>query len=205
MLLANRCVTFVFVTCKFRERKYCVILFRRIVSLKAKSAARRQRRKKPSCVDTRTSPYFALSDGQDTRTIVEGEVSTASTEKGDVQLSTAASPLIPKSTSSPTQSLTPILSPTVETTLSPTSVAIGTTSSPPTSVKQHRHLLYPDFRPPASPFHLVQEQLYTEPWKLLVATIFLNKTTGGYIRALFPSTKMCNRECVICHLRLFVI
>jgi hypothetical protein len=44
--------------------------------------------------------------------------------------------------------------------------------------KGHRHLLYPDFRPPASPFQLVQEQLYKEPWKLLVATIFLNKTSG---------------------------
>ena len=46
------------------------------------------------------------------------------------------------------------------------------------SVKRHRHLLYPDFSPPVSPFGLVQEQLFKEPWKLLVATIFLNKTTG---------------------------
>ncbi|KAJ8016164.1 hypothetical protein DPEC_G00004350 [Dallia pectoralis] len=32
--------------------------------------------------------------------------------------------------------------------------------------------------PPRSPFHLVQETLFHDPWKLLVATIFLNKTSG---------------------------
>ena len=32
--------------------------------------------------------------------------------------------------------------------------------------------------PPKSPFNLIQEQLYADPWKLLVATIFLNKTGG---------------------------
>ncbi|XP_062617692.1 dentin sialophosphoprotein-like isoform X2 [Saccostrea cucullata] len=32
--------------------------------------------------------------------------------------------------------------------------------------------------PPKSPFHLIQESLYHDPWKLLVATIFLNRTTG---------------------------
>ncbi|CAG5124398.1 unnamed protein product [Candidula unifasciata] len=32
--------------------------------------------------------------------------------------------------------------------------------------------------PPRSPFCLVQESLFHDPWKLLVATIFLNKTTG---------------------------
>ncbi len=30
--------------------------------------------------------------------------------------------------------------------------------------------------PPRSPFNLIQESLYHDPWKLLVATIFLNKT-----------------------------
>ena len=44
--------------------------------------------------------------------------------------------------------------------------------------KCHRHLKFPDFVPPKSPYSLVQEQLYKEPWKLLVATIFLNRTTG---------------------------
>ncbi|GFO15651.1 methyl-cpg-binding domain protein 4 [Plakobranchus ocellatus] len=32
--------------------------------------------------------------------------------------------------------------------------------------------------PPKSPFFLVQESLFHDPWKLLVATIFLNKTSG---------------------------
>ncbi|XP_030641127.1 methyl-CpG-binding domain protein 4 [Chanos chanos] len=32
--------------------------------------------------------------------------------------------------------------------------------------------------PPRSPFNLVQETLFHNPWKLLVATIFLNKTSG---------------------------
>jgi len=32
--------------------------------------------------------------------------------------------------------------------------------------------------PPRSPFNLVQEDLFHDPWKLLVATIFLNRTTG---------------------------
>ena len=44
--------------------------------------------------------------------------------------------------------------------------------------KRRRHLQCPDFIPPKSPHGLVQEQLYSEPWKLLVATIFLNRTTG---------------------------
>ena len=46
-------------------------------------------------------------------------------------------------------------------------------------VKRHRHLLYPHFKPALSPIGLVQEKLYDNPWKLLVATIFLNRTTGG--------------------------
>nr|XP_046188522.1 methyl-CpG-binding domain protein 4-like [Oncorhynchus gorbuscha] len=32
--------------------------------------------------------------------------------------------------------------------------------------------------PPRSPFHLVQETLFHDPWKLLIATVFLNKTSG---------------------------
>ena len=34
------------------------------------------------------------------------------------------------------------------------------------------------WNPPPSPYQLVQEQLYGDPWQLLVATIFLNKTNG---------------------------
>ena len=33
--------------------------------------------------------------------------------------------------------------------------------------------------PPKSPYNLIQETLYPEPWKLLVATIFLNKSRGS--------------------------
>lgn len=36
----------------------------------------------------------------------------------------------------------------------------------------------PKWNPPKSPFNLIQEQLYHDPWKLLVATIFLNRTRG---------------------------
>ena len=44
--------------------------------------------------------------------------------------------------------------------------------------KSHKHLMYQDFAPPRSPYGLVQEDLWQEPWKLLIATIFLNRTTG---------------------------
>ena len=58
-------------------------------------------------------------------------------------------------------------------------------ASSDTSVEQpvprrHKHLEYPDFVPPKSPFNLVQETLWKEPWKLLIATIFLNRTTGQF-------------------------
>ncbi|XP_029200715.2 methyl-CpG-binding domain protein 4-like [Acropora millepora] len=33
--------------------------------------------------------------------------------------------------------------------------------------------------PPKSPFNLIQESLFHDPWKLLVATIFLNRTSGA--------------------------
>ena len=49
------------------------------------------------------------------------------------------------------------------------------------TLKCHKHLEYPNFVPPKSPFHLVQESLWQEPWKLLIATIFLNRTTGQCI------------------------
>ena len=59
------------------------------------------------------------------------------------------------------------------------SATTGTsTASTPTTKKTPHHLDYPDFVPPSSPYGLVQEQLHREPWKLLVATIFLNRTTG---------------------------
>jgi len=39
----------------------------------------------------------------------------------------------------------------------------------------HQTIVY---KPPKSPHNLVQEELYSNPWQLLVATIFLNRTTG---------------------------
>lgn len=42
--------------------------------------------------------------------------------------------------------------------------------------------------PPKSPFHLIQESLYHDPWKLLVATIFLNRTTGSVDLNIYKST-----------------
>ncbi|RKO83979.1 hypothetical protein BDK51DRAFT_52837 [Blyttiomyces helicus] len=49
--------------------------------------------------------------------------------------------------------------------------------APPTSVvRQPVHL--PRYTPLQSPHALVQEELYANPWALLVATIFLNKTRG---------------------------
>jgi methyl-CpG-binding domain protein 4 len=43
---------------------------------------------------------------------------------------------------------------------------------------RHRHLSYPNFKPLQSPFGLIQEELHNNPWQLLIATIFLNRTTG---------------------------
>ena len=45
-------------------------------------------------------------------------------------------------------------------------------------IKRPRHFLYPHYTPPASPFNLIQEELYEDPWKVLVSTIFLNRTAG---------------------------
>ncbi|XP_067159646.1 methyl-CpG-binding domain protein 4 isoform X2 [Apteryx mantelli] len=46
------------------------------------------------------------------------------------------------------------------------------TPSPP------RRKAFRKWTPPRSPFNLVQETLFHDPWKLLIATIFLNKTSG---------------------------
>ncbi|XP_059800478.1 methyl-CpG-binding domain protein 4 isoform X2 [Hypanus sabinus] len=45
-------------------------------------------------------------------------------------------------------------------------------SSPP------RRKAFVKWTPPRSPFKLIQETLFHDPWKLLVATIFLNRTSG---------------------------
>ncbi|KAF7210260.1 transcript variant X3 [Nothobranchius furzeri] len=41
-----------------------------------------------------------------------------------------------------------------------------------------RRKAFRKWTPPRSPFNLIQETLFHDPWKLLVATIFLNKTSG---------------------------
>lgn len=33
--------------------------------------------------------------------------------------------------------------------------------------------------PPRSPYNLIQELLYHDPWKLLVSTMFLQKSSGN--------------------------
>ncbi|KAG8128060.1 hypothetical protein E2320_014933 [Naja naja] len=41
-----------------------------------------------------------------------------------------------------------------------------------------RRKVFRKWTPPRSPFNLVQETLFHDSWKLLIATIFLNKTSG---------------------------
>jgi methyl-CpG-binding domain protein 4 len=41
-----------------------------------------------------------------------------------------------------------------------------------------RRKAFRKWTPPRSPFNLVQETLFHDPWKLLIATIFLNRTSG---------------------------
>ncbi|XP_037658358.1 methyl-CpG-binding domain protein 4 isoform X2 [Choloepus didactylus] len=53
-----------------------------------------------------------------------------------------------------------------------TSVKIFQAPSPP------RRKAFKKWTPPRSPFNLVQETLFHDPWKLLIATIFLNRTSG---------------------------
>ncbi len=43
------------------------------------------------------------------------------------------------------------------------------------------------WEPPASPFGLIEEQLYPDPWKLLLACLLLNKTTAQAVRKVGPS------------------
>ncbi|XP_032065353.1 methyl-CpG-binding domain protein 4 isoform X2 [Thamnophis elegans] len=44
-----------------------------------------------------------------------------------------------------------------------------------------RRKAFRKWTPPRSPFNLVQETLFHDPWKLLIATIFLNKTSDEYL------------------------
>ncbi|XP_074406367.1 methyl-CpG-binding domain protein 4 isoform X3 [Zonotrichia albicollis] len=61
-------------------------------------------------------------------------------------------------------------------------------TSPYFSSKYSKEALSPPRRkalrkwtPPRSPFNLIQETLFHDPWKLLIATIFLNKTSVGTV------------------------
>lgn len=45
-----------------------------------------------------------------------------------------------------------------------------------------KELIMTPFVPPKSPHHLIEEELYDDPWALLVATIFLNKTCAKAAR-----------------------
>ena len=40
----------------------------------------------------------------------------------------------------------------------------------------------PDWEPPPSPWGFLQEELWREPWKVLVACMLLNQTTGAAVR-----------------------
>ncbi|XP_075687958.1 methyl-CpG-binding domain protein 4 [Rhinoderma darwinii] len=46
------------------------------------------------------------------------------------------------------------------------------------AMERPRRKAFSKWTPPRSPFNLVQETLFHDPWKLLIATIFLNKTSG---------------------------
>lgn len=57
------------------------------------------------------------------------------------------------------------------------------------SIRQAQHAQQQDVDPrvptweaPVSPYGLLEEELFTDPWKLLVACMLLNKTTGGQVR-----------------------
>ncbi|XP_051011089.1 methyl-CpG-binding domain protein 4 isoform X2 [Acomys russatus] len=52
------------------------------------------------------------------------------------------------------------------------------TSEPFQALSPPRRKAFKKWTPPRSPFNLVQETLFHDPWKLLIATIFLNRTSG---------------------------
>ena len=55
-----------------------------------------------------------------------------------------------------------------------------------------------DWDPPQSPYNFIQEYLYRDPWQLLVATIFLNKTDGlSYSTSEFHSFLCSNDSLVV--------
>eukprot|EP00270_Netrium_digitus_P021797 TRINITY_DN9550_c0_g3_i1.p1 TRINITY_DN9550_c0_g3~~TRINITY_DN9550_c0_g3_i1.p1 ORF type:complete len:658 (-),score=184.86 TRINITY_DN9550_c0_g3_i1:146-1999(-) len=48
---------------------------------------------------------------------------------------------------------------------------------------ERTNVVDPSWQPPQSPYGLIQEKLYKDPWKLLVACILLNKTAGQQMHA----------------------
>lgn len=145
--------------------------------MKAKTKTSRKQQKKR---EPRRSPYFQVSSHRALDDLSPSCSEGVGATVPQLPLETTLSPTSGKKDTTLPHSHG-------ETTPPPTSDGVDTYTTmdttlppalPPAHARRHRHLLYPDFHPPASPFHLVQEQLYKEPWKLLVATIFLNKTTG---------------------------
>ncbi|XP_050004598.1 methyl-CpG-binding domain protein 4 isoform X5 [Alexandromys fortis] len=114
----------------------------------------------------------------------QGTVSVAGEEKG---LGTEK-PLSPGSDLHPTQvasGITNKLHSTEEADSSPRTQVERRKTSLYFSSKYNKEALSPPRRkafkkwtPPRSPFNLVQETLFHDPWKLLIATIFLNRTSG---------------------------
>lgn len=67
-------------------------------------------------------------------------------------------------------------------------VCVRRTSAP--KVKPYAHLVLPGVNPkeavpgwqaPASPFGLLEEELWQSPWKLLLGCMLLNKTSGKQV------------------------
>jgi len=45
--------------------------------------------------------------------------------------------------------------------------------------------------PPASPYELILEKLYSDPWKLLLACMLLDKTADKQVRAPVGAASLC--------------
>lgn len=63
--------------------------------------------------------------------------------------------------------------------------------------------------PPVSPYGLIQEQLYQDPWKVLVACMLLNKTGGRQVNCYeaifwFPSARFADSFSLFKLLHLFI-
>ncbi len=56
------------------------------------------------------------------------------------------------------------------------------------------------YEAPASPFGLIEEQLYNDPWKLLVACILLNKTSITQVCFAYPTRTGLNMSKLLPHI-----